>query len=206
MAVCDALCMPATAAQPTTVPDRQVRARYDATSIVVYQAYGHAIADAALDAGTFVAPFSMDRMSWIKPSFLWMMYRCGWATKPGQERVLAIRMSRAGFEAALSGSCLSHFDAGVHGDEAGWRQSLRASPVRIQWDPERTPDGSPLPHRSLQVGLSGTALRSYVTDWVQDIEDITATLEARRAGRAPLPDERPYPLPTAVVRCIAASA
>jgi hypothetical protein len=37
-------------------------------------------------------------MTWIKPSFLWMMYRCGWATKPGQERVLAIQITREGFE------------------------------------------------------------------------------------------------------------
>ncbi len=54
---------------------RQVRAVFDAESILVYQAYGHEIADAALAAGTFVAPFNMNRMTWIKPSFLWMMYR-----------------------------------------------------------------------------------------------------------------------------------
>lgn len=107
---------------PVMAPARQVRAQLDAESIVVYQAYGDAIADAAPAAGTFVPPFSMDRMSWIKPSFLWMMYRCGWATKPGQERVLAIRMSRAGFEDALSESCLSHFDPTGHADEASWRR------------------------------------------------------------------------------------
>jgi hypothetical protein len=48
---------------------------------------------------------------WIKPSFLWMMYRCGWATKPLQERVLAVEITRTGFEWALAHSCLSHFDA-----------------------------------------------------------------------------------------------
>ena len=76
-------------------PARQVRARYDDDTITVYQAYGHAIADAALAAGTFTSPFSRTRMTWIKPSFLWMMYRCGWGEKPGQERVLAIRSARA---------------------------------------------------------------------------------------------------------------
>ena len=83
---------------------RQVRAVFDSDSITVYQAYCHEIADAALAEGTFVAPFRMNRMTWIKPSFLWMMYRCGWASKPGQERVLAIRMNRSGFEAALAES------------------------------------------------------------------------------------------------------
>ena len=49
-------------------------------------------------------------MTWIKPSFLWMMHRSGWATKPGQERVLAIEITRAGFEWALSHAALSHYD------------------------------------------------------------------------------------------------
>lgn len=47
-------------------------------------------------------------MTWIKPSFLWMMYRCGWGTKEGQETVLAVDISRRGFDWALKHSCLSH--------------------------------------------------------------------------------------------------
>ena len=88
-------------------PYRQIRARYDSETVRVYQAYRPEIADAAVAAGRFVPPFSLDRMTWIKPSFLWMMYRCGWATKPGQERVLAVDITREGFEWALSHSCLS---------------------------------------------------------------------------------------------------
>jgi hypothetical protein len=85
---------------------REVRAVYDDRAITVYQAYGAAIADSALEAGRFVAPFKRERMTWIKPSFLWMMYRCGWATKPGQERVLAVSISRVPIEQALpSGRC-----------------------------------------------------------------------------------------------------
>jgi len=79
-------------------PQRQIRAAYTAETITVYQAYSPAIAEPAVRAGCFVAPFKRDRMTWIKPSFLWMMYRCGWATKPGQERVLAVEITRAGFE------------------------------------------------------------------------------------------------------------
>src|SRR5262245_29151916 len=91
-------------------PFRQIRAFYDDQVIRVYQAYSNAIADAALRQGTFVSPpFKLDRMTWIKPSFLWMMYRCGWGYKDsGQERVLAIDISRSGFEWALEHSCLSH--------------------------------------------------------------------------------------------------
>lgn len=46
---------------------REIRADYDASTIVVYQAYRKEIALAALAAGRFVAPFSLNRMTWIKP-------------------------------------------------------------------------------------------------------------------------------------------
>ena len=46
--------------------------------------------------------FSFSRMSWIKTNFLWMMYRCGWASKKDQERVLAVTVSRAGFDEILA--------------------------------------------------------------------------------------------------------
>ena len=82
--------------EPT--PYRQIRALYDDETIAVYQAYSPEIAEPALAAGTFVPPFGMNRMTWIKPSFLWMAYRSGWATKPGQTRVLRIHLTRPGFE------------------------------------------------------------------------------------------------------------
>jgi Domain of unknown function (DUF4291) len=86
---------------------RQIRAVHDATTIRVYQAYSDAIADSALAHGTFVSPpFKMDRMTWIKPSFLWMMYRAGWGFKDaGQRRILAIDITREGFEWALAHGC-----------------------------------------------------------------------------------------------------
>ena len=45
--------------------------------------------------------FSFERMSWIKTNFLWMMYRCGWASKKDQQRVLAVRLSHEGFKEIL---------------------------------------------------------------------------------------------------------
>lgn len=71
--------------------EREIRADFDARSIVVYQAYSPAIANAALKAQRFVPPFSTGRMTWIKPSFLWLMERSRWAQKTGQEFILAVR-------------------------------------------------------------------------------------------------------------------
>jgi hypothetical protein len=153
------------------VPYRQVRASYTDTTITVYQAYGPEIAVPALAAGQFVAPFKRDRMTWIKPSFLWMMYRCGFATKPGQEHVLAVEITRDGFEWALAHACLSHFDPDRYASHESWSAALRTSPVRVQWDPERSLAMGPLPYRSLQVGLSGEAVARYVDDWTASIGD-----------------------------------
>jgi hypothetical protein len=89
---------------PSAIPLRQIQAVYDNETIRVYQAYSDAIADSALAHGTFVSPpFKMERMTWIKPSFLWMMYRAGWGFKaPGENRIWAIDITREGFEWALA--------------------------------------------------------------------------------------------------------
>lgn len=185
-------------------PMRQMRALFDDESLTVYQAYSPQIADRALAAGRFVSPFKIHRMTWVKPSFLWMMYRSGWATKPMQERVLAVRIARAGFDEALTKACLTHFDPALHSSHDAWKAQRDASPVRVQWDPERTLDLQPLPWRSIQVGLSGPVVRDYVRRWPLGITDVTALahevhalVDAGRPDQASelLPRERAYPLP-----------
>lgn len=171
-------------------PQLQIRARFDASTITVYQAYGHAIADAALAAHRFVSPFSYGRMTWVKPSFLWMMERCGWATKPMQERVLAVRVSRRAFDEAVQ-RAVSTSVANEH------------APIRVQWDPERSLRGGKLEHRSLQLGLGREVSRAYALEWVQGIDDVTPLVKRidalRREGRFDhaerlLPEEREYAL------------
>jgi hypothetical protein len=183
---------------------RAVRAAYGEATITVYQAYPKEIAEPAVRGGTFVAPFKVERMTWIKPSFLWMMYRSGWATKPNQEHVLAVEITRAGFEWALAHSSLSHFDRAVHSDADAWRKELSDSPVRIQWDPERSVSLAQLPIRAIQIGLSGEAVERYVRGWIVSITDVTELAHAIhsdvRQGRIEeatqkLPAERHYPLP-----------
>ncbi|WP_024801092.1 DUF4291 domain-containing protein [Nocardia sp. BMG51109] len=184
------------------VPYRQIRAHFDDDAITVYQAYRAEIAISAAKNGKFPPAFKRERMTWIKPSFLWMMYRSGWAKKPGQEHVLAISIIREGFEWALWNSAFAHFDPAVHADDAQWKASLSA-PVRIQWDPERNTKFSPLPHRSLQVGLSGEAVRRYCDEWIVGIEDVTGlaheidglvTSGDTEKAYEILPKENPYPV------------
>ncbi|MDF1769156.1 DUF4291 domain-containing protein [Maricaulis sp.] len=183
------------------IPEKQIRAVHDAQTIRVYQAYSHAIADTALAEGRFVSPpFKMDRMTWIKPSFLWMMYRAGWGFKDaGQSRILAIDITREGFAWALEHSCPSHPDPSMSKEEWAWVKA--ASPVRIQWDPERDLHLQPLAHRSIQIGVHGDAVRRYVDDWIVRITDVTGLaktivshVENGELAKAEelLPEERPY--------------
>ncbi|MFF8911957.1 DUF4291 domain-containing protein [Streptomyces sp. NPDC015032] len=185
-----------------TRPQHEIRAQYTDTTITVYQAYAPRIGRPAVRDGRFPDVWKRDRMTWIKPSFLWMMYRCGWAMKEGQETVLAVEIAREGFDWALANSELSHYVRGVHPDRAAWQHSLRRSPARVQWDPERDLRLDRLPYRSLQLGLSGEAVRRYADEWTVSITDVTPLArqvhERVSAGRLDdaaglLPPESPYP-------------
>lgn len=96
-----------------SIPYKQIRALYDASAetITVYQAYSAEIASAAVAAQRLNASpkFRVDsRMTWIKPSWGWMLYRAGYSYKDkGQERILALRMGRGDFLSLLRGSVLT---------------------------------------------------------------------------------------------------
>jgi hypothetical protein len=193
---------------------REIRACYDRDSITVYQAYAREIGGPAAENGTFVPPFSRRRMTWIKPSFLWMMARSDWARRPNQEMVLAVRISRQGWEEALSLAVPTDPDRRVFRDSAEWRRRFADAAVHVQWDPERSLHGRKLEARSIQIGLSRHIVDSYVDDWILGIEDRTPLtrkihnlLKAGRTSqaRALLPKERPYPLPPPLATRLGAS-
>ncbi|MFI8965567.1 DUF4291 domain-containing protein [Streptomyces sp. NPDC053493] len=185
------------------VPKHQIRALHTDTTVTVYQAYRPSIGLPAARDGRFPAEWKRDRMTWIKPSFLWMAYRCGWGLKEGQETVLAVEITREGFEWALRHACLSHYVRGFHADRDAWRRELKRAPARVQWDPERDLHLRPLAHRSLQLGLAGEASRRYADEWTVGIRDVTPLAHEIhalvRAGHLTdaarlLPDEQPYPV------------
>jgi hypothetical protein len=182
---------------------RHVLAQYDDSSIVVYQAYRPSIGRWAAKHGTFGGPdFSFRRMSWIKPNFVWMMYRSGWGTKDGQEVTLAIRLRRQGFEAILSAAVPSTFPYGSQEDgetsalaeapkaetqdskqfatREEWQRASALSSVRLQWDPDHHPSGAKLERRAIQLGLRGDALRRYADEGIVEIEDISAYVAEQR--------------------------
>jgi len=126
--------------QPFSTPPRQIRAVTNTTettappTITVYQAYNTQIARLASEANSFQAPldagcWSQDRMTWIKPSAVWMGYRCGWGLykDDDQSAILALEISLSSFYTLLRMARLSsHKDDGK-----------QTSDVVVQWDPER---------------------------------------------------------------------
>ncbi|MEK7953365.1 DUF4291 domain-containing protein [Luteolibacter soli] len=187
----------------------EIRANYDGESIVVYQGYSSAIADPALKAGRFVEPFSFGRMTWIKPSFLWLMHRSNWGNKSGQERTLAVTISRKGWEEALSKAVLTSYEPKAHRSRDDWHRQFEDAVVHVQWDPERTLRGAGLEYFSIQVGISRHLIRTLVDEWILKIEDLTPAVtkihDLLRRGKADeakrhLPAERIYPLPAPIGR------
>src|SRR6476469_1664582 len=120
--------------QVTTWPSegKHILARYDAETIVVYQAYRPSIGEYAIKHGVFGGEFSYSRMSWIKPNFLWMMYRSGWGTKEGQEITLGLRLRRRYFDNLLSRAIASSWDHSDQENREAWQASIATSEVRLQ--------------------------------------------------------------------------
>mmetsp|Transcript_2583 Transcript_2583/g.4024 ORF Transcript_2583/g.4024 Transcript_2583/m.4024 type:complete len:284 (-) Transcript_2583:1992-2843(-) len=168
---------------------REIRAIHDKDTIRVYQAYNDKIANLAIEANSFEAPlkagvWSSRRMTWIKPSKVWMAYRCGWTVlknDPNQTRVLALDVSRSRFEELMMQALLTSHDS--KNFKRG--RKCRNSNVVVQWDPERVITirrggktsvfTKALPDvRSIQIGLRGDGVQALLDPtFVLKISDVT---------------------------------
>ncbi|XZF16621.1 DUF4291 domain-containing protein [Chitinophagaceae bacterium MMS25-I14] len=162
---------------------RHILAHQPGDSIILYQAYNERIAAFAAAHQYLGGPdFSYSRMSWVKPNFLWMMYRCGWATKPDQERVLAIRIAQSDFDSILQQAVFSTYRHWRHSSEKEWTLALKHSDVRLQWDPDHSPSGNKLTRKAIQLGLRGKVLETFGKKYIQSIEDITDFVAEQRSN------------------------
>jgi hypothetical protein len=135
------------------------------------------------------------------------MERSNWARKSGQERILAVRISRAGWEKALAAAVLTSYEPGVHRSIDEWRSQFQQAAVHVQWDPERSMHGKKLEHRSIQVGLSRQIIGEYVEAWIVELKDVTPlAAKIRRMcdegntarAKGLLPKEKQYPVDSTI--------
>ena len=151
------------------------RGEWDAGGVCFYQAFNDAIADYALAHQRFGGPaFKPRRMTWIKPSFAWVLYRSGYARKHNQTRILKVKLPHAAVAAILARCKCKDGGGGSEG--------------RVQWDPARDllagdkrEPRKMLRRRAIQIGMKGDLSELYVASAVS-IEDVTAL--AHRVGAA----------------------
>lgn len=178
---------------PETV-SKQIRAIHDDSTVRVYQAYNDKIADAALAAQSFRAPLDLGlwsnrRMTWIKPSKVWMAYRCGFTKlkDKNQSRVLALDLSRSKFEELLRQATINGHTTTGDNETTTKGKKCRDSSVVVQWDPERQMVvvcnnnskndlyTARIPSvKSIQIGLRGSAVEALLDpEVVLRISDVT---------------------------------
>ena len=149
---------------------QQFVGEHDPTGVWVYQAFNADIAEYAVIHQRLGGPaFKPERMTWIKPSFAWVLYRSGYARKHNQERILKLKVPHAAMAKLLAQCTCKHGGGGSNG--------------RVQWDPARDLLSSEekgkaclprvrLRERAIQIGLRGPLSKEYV-DSVVAIEDVT---------------------------------
>ena len=171
--------------------DRQIRAARGDATVRVYQICSSPAAEVALEKQT---P-ELAGTTWLDASFRCAAYRRGNGNEPGHERVLAVDVTRAGFEWALA-----------HAAPDG--------PVRVVWEPERDLHHTPLNFQAIRIGLSGEALGHYAAEWSTAITDVTPVLREiagllaiGRLDRAVqlMPHEPSYELPPELAKAIDAT-
>ena len=188
--------------QQSCIPQtgQHILAQQTNDTIIVYQAFNPFIANYATEHQQFGgSAYSFNRMSWIKPNFLWMMYRCGWALKENQQHVLAIWIKTTDFDFILSQAAYSSYKEGIYANRDEWKKHLEETAVRLQWDPDHDPHGKPLERRAIQLGMKGDVLKTFCTEMILKIEDITPFVKQQyqyianyELDKLSVPQERVY--------------
>ncbi|MCC6370383.1 MAG: DUF4291 domain-containing protein [Bacteroidia bacterium] len=153
---------------------RQIIGQTENNNIIVYQAFNLGIAEYAIKNQKFGGEhYSFNRMSWIKPGFLWMMYRAGWAAKEHQQKILAISLPLEHFITVLSEATISSYSEEYFDSHEEWKNELSKTEVRLQWDPDHDPFGNKQIRKAIQLGMKSEILKKFCTEWITKIEDIT---------------------------------
>jgi hypothetical protein len=184
-------------APPIAMP-RTVCATFDAERVVVWQAHGTDVADAAVRQGRFGGrAWRTDRVTRFRLSLPSLLARNGWGTRPGRERILAVWLAREGFDAILRQAVHAAFEPGIYASRMGWQLATRFANAIVAWHPDVDPSGAPLARETVRVGLRDAALRDFTERWVLGVEDHTEWVVASRVHptpELPVPELRVYPL------------
>ncbi|MEO1451778.1 MAG: DUF4291 family protein [Bacteroidota bacterium] len=182
--------------------NKLIYADYDETGVYMYQAFKPAIVAVAVEKGTFGKGFGLDRITWIKPSFCWVLRRSKYGTKNRMQAIARIKISHEAFLEILSQSIETHWNETIYPQETHWENALKHSDVIHQWDPERDIEGKRLDRQAIQIGIRGEVIRTYVSDYILGVEDLSPLVQSireikKKGGHTfpEIPTEKEYPLP-----------
>jgi hypothetical protein len=175
---------------------REVRVDFDESGVYVYQAFTDFTAENALKNQRFLpgSGFKFNRMTWLKLSFTWMLYRSNFGHSPGQQRILRIKISHAIFLSLLEQAVPTQ----GNNPGPGLRKASQ-SDVVYQWDPDRDIHLMRTGRQLLQVGIRGTALEEYALRGILEITDVTDLARQIEQGKdVKFPLEKSYNLSTSL--------
>lgn len=180
---------------------KEIFACYDKKYIRIYQAYNEEIAKEAIKLKTFGEKYNKNRMTWIKPSFLWIMERSNWGRKKNQECILAIDILREGFDNYLEKAVLTSNESTIFKKPKEWEEAFSTTDVYCQWDPDRDLHGNAIDRMAIQIGIKNKALEDYLEKNIHDIVDISkdvykwrTQLNCGKLNKKSLPKETIYPV------------
>ena len=113
---------------------RHILAQYDDDTIIVYQAYRPSIGRyAAEHRASSAGILATHGMSWVKPNFLWMMYRSGWGSKDWARRSLSLpaNSARRSSTLLLAQAVPSSWDRDEFASEEARSRAVGGSSVRL---------------------------------------------------------------------------
>lgn len=180
---------------------KAIFANFDDEGVYLYQAFKPETVSVAVEKGTFGKGFGLDRITWIKPSFAWLLRRSKYASKNRMQAIAKIKVSHQSWLEILEQSIETHFNPNIFENEDIWQSSLNKSDVIHQWDPERDLDGRPLDRQAIQVGIRGEVIKKYVESYILKVEDVTdlakeigLVVKAKTNNFPEVPEEKYYPL------------
>ena len=107
--------------------NRLIYADYDEEGVFVYQAFKPKIVAHAVQLGTFGKGFGLDRITWIKPSFYWVLRRTKYGTKNRMKAIARIKITHRAFLEILNQSIETHWDEQRFASEFEWQSALSQS-------------------------------------------------------------------------------
>ncbi|MEZ4241165.1 MAG: DUF4291 family protein [Myxococcota bacterium] len=126
-----------------------------------------------------------------------LLARNGWGTRPGLERIVAVRILRSGFEALLRQAVHAAMEPEIYPSRAAWNLARRYANVCVAWHLDVDASGAELDHETLRIEIRDQALTRLAREWLVSVDDWTPWVRAQRmvANRAaPVPSVAQYPL------------